>query len=269
MRLATFITTFFLVAPLLADSTITAGLVVSAPSDTGVFLTLTPAAVQELQSNAYGATLKINLVPESNEAVGNVFTAYRVVVSKVSTGEVIPQFVFESPVTLQFGYWTLLSRLTNSNSWTVVQDMKTVLGAYWYNGSQFIRIHELITNPDRSLSLPIHNTGRYEIRGALPVETFRLSQGSPYPRVITPNAATNRRVFFFFENPGTEEVTGRIYDFQGAQVRDLRVDALSPSANCLVWDGRDNNGQVVPTGPYLYKIFSGKNTAAGGLAVAR
>jgi flagellar hook assembly protein FlgD len=56
---------------------------------------------------------------------------------------------------------------------------------------------------------------------------------------------------------------------RGAKVRDLVVNSQSPTANSLVWDGHDSNGAVVPSGVYLYKIQSGKETKTGTVVVAR
>jgi flagellar hook assembly protein FlgD len=99
--------------------------------------------------------------------------------------------------------------------------------------------------------------------------SFALTRGSPYPRVITPNGSENRRVFWFFDNPSDEVVTGTIYDIRGAKVRDLAVSGQSPTANSIVWDGHDMNGAVVPSGVYLYKIQAGKEKQTGTVVVAR
>ena len=56
---------------------------------------------------------------------------------------------------------------------------------------------------------------------------------------------------------------------RGAKVRDLFVNSQSPTANSLVWDGHDNQGAVVPSGVYLYKISVGKDSTTGTVVVAR
>ena len=43
----------------------------------------------------------------------------------------------------------------------------------------------------------------------------------------------------------------------------------SPTNTSIVWDGRDSNGAVVPSGVYIYKISAGKEKATGTVVVAR
>ena len=61
----------------------------------------------------------------------------------------------------------------------------------------------------------------------------------------------------------------REYDIRGAKVRDLVMDSMSPTSNSIVWNGRDNQGAVVRSGVYIYKITSGKEKVTGTVVVAR
>jgi hypothetical protein len=144
-----------------------------------------------------------------------------------------------------------------------------VISLYWFNGDTFIRLGGTVLLQDQALMVTSRNLGLYELRAVSMPVGFALTRGSPYPRVITPNGAENRRVFWFFDNPAGENVTGTIYDIRGAKVRELVVNNQSPTANSLVWDGHDNQGAVVPSGVYLYKIQAGKEKVTGTVVVAR
>ena len=56
---------------------------------------------------------------------------------------------------------------------------------------------------------------------------------------------------------------------RGAKVKDLVMDGMSPTPNSIVWNGRDNQGAVVRSGVYLYKITSGKERVTGTAAAGR
>jgi len=57
-----------------------------------------------------------------------------------------------------------------------------------------------------------------------------------------------------------EEVTIRITDFGMNLVRTLIQNySLSSGENFVVWDGRDENGKIVPNGVYFYRIDRGGN----------
>jgi len=59
------------------------------------------------------------------------------------------------------------------------------------------------------------------------------------------------------------DVSLRIYDVQNRPVRTLLEHRLPPGRYAIFWDGRADNGQVVPSGVYFYKL------ALGGRATTR
>ena len=134
----------------------------------------------------------------------------------------------------------------------------------------YIRLSDPVLTSAQAISVSVKNVGTYQIRATQISTVFTLTQNSPYPRVITPNdPSQNNRVFWFFDNPSGDPVSGTIYDIRGAKVRDLVVDGSSPTSNSLVWNGHDSRGAVVPSGVYLYKITAGKETTTGTVVVAR
>jgi len=200
--------------------------------------------------------------------------------NKVQTGEEIPGFAFsQTGMQVQLGLGSILgSGRPNSPQ---LQQLRTInpndagsiaqiVSVYWYNGSSYFRISDPILTSNQAISVSVRNVGTYQVRATQISTVFTLTQGSPYPRVITPNdASQNNRVFWFFDNPSGDVVSGTIYDIRGAKVRDLAVNGMSPTSNSIVWDGRDMNGAVVHSGVYLYKITAGKEKQTGTVVVAR
>ncbi len=79
---------------------------------------------------------------------------------------------------------------------------------------------------------------------------FRLGQNFPNP--------FNQETEIPFDLAKGSEVELQIFDLQGRLVRTLaRVD-YSEGAHNVNWDGRDDNGLIVPSGLYVYRFQVGK-----------
>jgi hypothetical protein len=86
------------------------------------------------------------------------------------------------------------------------------------------------------------------------VRAFGLKQNSPNPF----NPVTT--IEFEVRTPGAVQL--RIYDARGQVVRTLLDrEYATPRPDQVRWDGRDDAGQVVPSGMYFYKLFAGTDTA--------
>lgn len=83
---------------------------------------------------------------------------------------------------------------------------------------------------------------------ALP-ESFALSQN--YPNPFNPSTT------IAYQLPAAERVTIEIYNVLGQRVRQL-VNGYQPAGRyTLVWDGRNEAGEQVASGVYLYRMHSG------------
>jgi hypothetical protein len=226
-------------------------------------------------NNPYGQDLQVVITHQPQDETNVTLRSYRAVAVIASTGETLTQFSFpQNNIAIQLGYGAILGSPNgplsiNAKAPLDAQALASILSVYWFNGSSFVRVGSPILVAGNAVSVSVRNLGTYQIRAVTIGNAFRLTQGSPYPRVITPNGAENRRVFWFFDNPTGDTVEGTIYDIRGAKVRTLQVDSLSPTPNSLVWDGRDSHGAVVPSGIYLYKIATSEKTVTGTVVVAR
>ena len=77
---------------------------------------------------------------------------------------------------------------------------------------------------------------------------------SGYPNPFT--AATTIE----FEIPEPEPVTLRIYSLRGELVRTLVQGTPSAERNRVLWDGRDETGERVGAGVYLYRLATASET---------
>lgn len=250
-------------------------LVAADDSTTRVVVPATLAFELNSEHNGLGEDLEIHLDRRLQDEVEVTLRSYRVGVRRVISGAEVPSFYFSSNnMQVQLGLGAVLGTGQLSGytptSQPAAGSIAQIVSVYWFNGAASIRLSDPILTSAQSISVNVRNIGVYQVRATQISTVFRLSQNSPYPRVITPNdASQNNRVFWFFDNPTGDSVSGTIYDIRGAKVCDLAVDGNSPTSNSLVWTGRDSNGSVVPSGVYIYKITSGKEKATGTVVVAR
>ncbi len=227
------------------------------------------------ESNTYGDDIQIVLRRRSDQEDQTTLKAYDYEAQLASSGQVLPNFNFSQPVNLQVSYGSGSNSILGGapseldNPFADATSIAKIASIYWFNGGSYVRLGGTVITTQQAFRVMSRNLGRYAIRVSAAPTQFGLSRGSPYPRVITPNGNENRRVFFFADNPTDADIVGTIYDIRGAKVRSLSVDGNSPTANALVWDGRDENGAVVPSGVYLYEIEAGKESVTGTVAVAR
>ena len=75
-------------------------------------------------------------------------------------------------------------------------------------------------------------------------------------RVINyPNPFSDETTFTFqYQSPnGIGEATIKIYTVYGRLIREIR-DTARAGFNKIAWDGRDEDGDLVANGVYLYKV---------------
>jgi len=97
---------------------------------------------------------------------------------------------------------------------------------------------------------------------------FKLDEGYPRPRIITPNDdGRNEEITFRYENINESSIVCWIYDIKGAVVRQL--DIVESGENKFTWNGKDEDGDVVPSGIYIYQIEVEGQSINGTIVVAK
>jgi len=92
-------------------------------------------------------------------------------------------------------------------------------------------------------------------------EEFALDQNYPNPF----NPATN----ISYRLSMTGDVELAIYDITGKRVRTLVNDRQNAGAHTVVWDGRDESGQQVVSGIYLYQLKAGREKETRRMVLMR
>ncbi len=72
-----------------------------------------------------------------------------------------------------------------------------------------------------------------------------------------------------FSLPSAETATLQVYDLNGALVRTLVNGARPAGSQSVVWDGRNNAGERVGSGVYLYRLKAGDAAPGGKVVISR
>ncbi|MBK7142200.1 MAG: T9SS type A sorting domain-containing protein [bacterium] len=87
-------------------------------------------------------------------------------------------------------------------------------------------------------------------RGDMLPDDFELRQN--YPNPFNPNTTIR------FSLPSRSQVKIEVFNLLGQSVRTLVKDQLSAGQHVVEWDGRDESGQEVASGVYLYRMSAGE-----------
>jgi hypothetical protein len=90
------------------------------------------------------------------------------------------------------------------------------------------------------------------------------------PRVLSPNGGGfDTRAAISFEAGKSGNGAVKVFDRAGRLVREVSEnDAFAPGRNVVFWDGRDADGQVVPSGIYVVAVRFDGQTQVASIAVA-
>lgn len=107
-----------------------------------------------------------------------------------------------------------------------------------------------------SVTLRVESGSFYDVFAADSLITVHPGEEPPQQNAFYPPApnpfADGTSLRFTLAEPGNASV--KIYDIRGRLVKTITRTGLAPGLNDLYWDGRDDRGEVVATGVYLYRL---------------
>ncbi|MBN2354784.1 T9SS type A sorting domain-containing protein [candidate division KSB1 bacterium] len=134
-------------------------------------------------------------------------------------------------------------------------------GAFWILAGDTIRVGMQVSYA-QGVFLFSFGTHKIEIRDLQDIGTitgvenavvapplqFALEQNYPNP--------FNPETRIYFQLPRAQEIKLIIYNMRGQQVRTLVDERRHAGQHVVNWDGRNNSGQRVPSGLYIYRIVT-------------
>lgn len=92
-----------------------------------------------------------------------------------------------------------------------------------------------------------------------------LAQNYPNPVSLGGSAVTT----IAYAVPRSSNVTLKVYNLLGKEVRTLVNEQRSQGMYTTIWDGRDSNGNMVAPGVYIYKLANGRATQTRRMLITR
>lgn len=98
---------------------------------------------------------------------------------------------------------------------------------------------------------------------SLPPKTFQLDQNFPNP---FHHSATT---IITYQLPWPERVSLKIFDLLGQAVRTLVNAEINAGVHAASWDGKNDRGEVLASGVYVYQLKAGSNVTRNKMLLAK
>lgn len=120
----------------------------------------------------------------------------------------------------------------------------------------------------------VYSPGQITVRHPAGLEFETYSYPNPFylpdSKVITPDKTiTDNMIIKYVLPEDVTEVRIRIYTIHGDLVREFVSTGLSKGSHYVEWDGKNEHGNIVTSGVYLYYLEAGSNKAVHKMAVIR
>ena len=168
-----------------------------------------------------------------------------------------PSITFEKPVDITLLYFDLDNdgkvELSNGKETEIKE---TELGILWWDGFDWRYVGGKIDSQNNTVSAKVTHLS---IFGLFPVGYLTKEAFLPKEKIITPNGDGINDIVYF---GAVGEFEINIYDMLGRRIRTIR--------DIPEWDGRDENGNYVEGGVYIYQaemMINGKKEIISGAVV--
>ncbi len=145
--------------------------------------------------------------------------------------------------------------------------LKITFEASTTNGEGDVELHVSNTaNPSEDYSITFKaRTSVTSTDRLASARSLQLSQNYPNPFSLSDAPLTT----IGYVNPRAANVTIKVYNLLGREVRTL-VNEYRPAGSFVAtWDARDNSGTLLPPGIYIYKLMSGSTSLTRRMVLAR
>ena len=136
---------------------------------------------------------------------------------------------------------------------TALPEQVTIIKATFDKPGRYVWHCHILSHEDHEMmrAETLNMPGGKHLTTVVPA-TFKLAQN--YPNPFNPSTTIN------FQLPRNEIVELKVYNRLGKEIRTLANSSYAEGNHSIVWDGKNNLGNSVASGVYIYRIKTGKYT---------
>ncbi len=171
---------------------------------------------------------------------------------------------FKKPATMNLLYFDLDNN-GKPEDWKgkEMEFNESQLACYWWDGL----IWRLAGGEvDRDKNIATVKVSHFSYYGLFKARPMGISEYRPKERIITPTCRDGKNDVAYFSGLSGQATTIRIYDITGKKIKTIDGEPYE-------WDGKDEGGDIVETGVYIYQFKANVNGSrklvSGTIAVAK
>jgi hypothetical protein len=107
------------------------------------------------------------------------------------------------------------------------------------------------------------------LRDAFYYTGIKEPSGSIGPIAVFPNPAKGKVYLRYQQGRHETQLTIDFFDGAGRRVNHFSISARYPAPVMLTWDGKDSQGNALPSGKYFYILHSNMHTLKGSILFLR
>ena len=158
----------------------------------------------------------------------------------------------KKPVTLSLDY-------NDFDSDNIVDDLGIPVDSlkwFWWDGFEWRMIGGKADPDTKKINVKLSHFSIYALFATTNELSFR-----PQEKIITPATKDGINDFANFDGLSGEDFTIKIFDITGREIRSIK--------DITIWDGKNDFGQIVESGAYVYQVHVQGKIISGVIAVAK
>ena len=176
--------------------------------------------------------------------------------SPLAAYEILPENIdFKLPYILTLLYFDLDGEVKEDGTPVTEEELKIL----WWDGFDWRLVGGTLNSELNTLTTSLNHNSIFAVFPALINELTHC----PLERIITPACQDGINDYAYFNGlTDLDNVSIKIYDITGKEIRTINMAPYQ-------WDGRNNDGDIVESGVYIYQYeYDGKNVS-GVIVVAK
>jgi len=215
----------------------------------GGTIAIGPGAILDIPAGALGTTLRIYHYNQNPEELQYRFGGLNGMNILLAFHLYPENLEFKKPATLTLSYqWIASMGSKNENNLKIA----------WHDRYEWRIVGGEVDKDDKTISTKITHLGYYGLFSVRPTASLYRSK----ERILTPAWKDGKNDKAIFDGLNDISTTIKIYDVTGKRVREIEDLPYE-------WDGKDDDGDIVESGVYIYQFKVNGEIISGTIAIAK